>query len=234
MIDFVFFDAGETLLYPHPSFAELFATVCREQGVDVTAEQVDEVRDRLAPHLLDIAENAGIEKPSLSPEHSRAFWSHLYRSFLRELDIDDEPLVEALYARFSHISTYKLFDDVLPVLEDLRSSGYKLGLISNFDEWLEEMLVELEVGHLFDVTVISGVEGVEKPDVAIYELALHRAAVNPERSVHVGDSPTMDVEPAASTGMHAVLLDRMVRYPDKIDVMKIDSLKELPLLVSKL
>ena len=48
------------------------------------------------------------------------------------------------------------------------------GLISNFEEWLEEMLVELEVGHLFDVSVISGTEGLEKPDPAIFHLALER------------------------------------------------------------
>ena len=31
----VFFDAGETLVHPHPSFTELFTQVLRREGIDV-------------------------------------------------------------------------------------------------------------------------------------------------------------------------------------------------------
>ena len=76
-----------------------------------------------------------------------------------------------------------------------------MGLISNFESWLEEMLVELEVGHHFEPAIISGIEGVEKPDPTIYEIALEKAGVAPENAVHVGDSPGMDVEPASLVGI---------------------------------
>ncbi|HVF52042.1 MAG TPA: HAD-IA family hydrolase [Actinomycetota bacterium] len=229
---FVFFDAGETLLYPHPSFAELFALTVSEAGCPVTAEQVNAVRASHAPHLLDIAEESGIEKgPSLSPEDSRIFWTFLYRRFLEELGYPDESLVELLYATFSKSSTYRLYDDALPTLEILKAR-HSLGLISNFDEWLREMLVELEVGHLFEVAVISGIEGVEKPDASIYRLALERAGVDPSEAVHIGDSPGMDAEPAESVGMSAILLDRDARYPDA-PWPTISSLRELPDLLAQ-
>ncbi len=215
MIRAVFFDAGETLLYPHPSFAELFATTVSSAGRPVTPDEVNEVRARLAPHLLDLAEESGVEKgPSMSPEDSRTFWTFLYRRFLEELGASDESLVSLLYETFSKSSTYRLFDDALPALLSLQSGSYTLGLISNFDEWLREMLVELEVGHLFDVAVISGVEGVEKPDPRIYELALQRAGVSPQEAVHIGDSHGLDCEPAASVGIKPILLDRDRRYTD--------------------
>ncbi|HET7481574.1 MAG TPA: hypothetical protein VFK89_01810, partial [Actinomycetota bacterium] len=67
-IDIVFFDAGETLLHPHPSFPELFATTVGTAGFDVTPEKVGEVQGRLAPHLVELAEESGVEKPSLSAE----------------------------------------------------------------------------------------------------------------------------------------------------------------------
>ena len=94
-------------------------------------------------------------------------------------------------------------------------------------------MVELEVGHLFDVSVISGLEGIEKPDPAIYELALDRAGVAAENAVHVGDSPAMDMEPAESVGIRGVLLDRKGRYPTRPET-RITTLKELPGLVAKL
>ena len=37
-IEIVFFDAGETLIHPHPSFPELFAQVCAENGIEVPGE----------------------------------------------------------------------------------------------------------------------------------------------------------------------------------------------------
>ncbi|CAN5535064.1 HAD family hydrolase [soil metagenome] len=229
----MFFDAGETILHPHPSFPELFSAVCGRNGVDVPTEQVRAVQERLAPHLVDLGEATGVEKPSLSPEGSRTFWTYLYRRLLGELGIEDESLVGELYGTFSHVSSYKLFDDVLPVLAELEKRGHRLGLISNFERWLEEMLVELEVGDLFDVTVISGLEGMEKPDPAIYEVALERAEVEPGRAVHVGDSPVMDVVPASSVGMATVLVDRAGRYPDA-EGHRVGSLTELPDLVATL
>lgn len=233
-IEIVFLDAGETILYPHPSFSELFARVVSEAGVAVSAEDVEAVRRRLAPHLVDIVEDSGAEGGvSLSEESSRTFWTFLYRRFLQELGHEDEALVARLFEVFSRTSTYRLYDDVLPTLNELSERGYRLGLISNFERWLEEMLVELEVGHVFDVAVISGIEGVEKPDASIYRRALDKAGVGPERAVHVGDSPGLDVSPARSVGIATVLLDRLDRYSGH-DGPRIASLKELPDLLSKL
>jgi putative hydrolase of the HAD superfamily len=230
----VFLDAGETILYPHPSFSELFARVVTEAGVPVSSGEIEAVRRRLAPHLVDMAEDSGAEGGvSLSEESSRTFWTFLYRRFLEELGHEDETLVDRLFEVFSNTSTYRLYDDVLPALKELSARGYRLGLISNFERWLEEMLVELEVGHVFDVAVISGIEGVEKPDASIYERALEKAGVPAGRAVHVGDSPGLDVAPARSVGMTTVLLDRLGRYEDH-DGHRIASLKELPDLLSKL
>ena len=231
MIEIVFLDAGETILHPHPSFPELFASVVEEHGYAVSVEDARSVQGRLAPHLVDLAEDAGVRDPSLSAAASREFWSFLYRRLLAELGIEDEPLVGRLYDTFSDSSSYRLFDDALPAMHSLRRAGYRLGLISNFEEWLEEMLVELEVGELFDVRVISGIEGVEKPDPKIYEVALDRAGLPASVAAHVGDSPALDVEPAKTVGIHPILLDRWDRYPNA-EVARVRSLAELPDLVA--
>lgn len=213
MIDIVFFDVGETLLRPYPTFHELFARLCTEAGYGVDAAEVGRVQQRLAPHLVELAEESGVQDPSLDAEASSTYWSYLYRRLLQEVGVEDEALVDRMYSTFSSSASYKLFDDVLPALGSLKGD-LRLGIISNFERWLEEMLVELEVGALFEVSVISGAEGVEKPDPRIYELALERAGVDPARSVHVGDSPDMDVVPASQVGMHTILLDRYDRYPE--------------------
>jgi putative hydrolase of the HAD superfamily len=230
MIEVVFFDAGETILHPHPSFPELFAEVCSRRGHAVRAEDVSSVQGRLAPHLVELASESGVQEPSLSAADSLKFWSHLYRRLLQEFDIHDESLVSEMYSVFSSTSSYRLYDDALPAIDELAKKGYRLGLISNFEAWLEEMLVELEVGHLFEISVISGVEGMEKPDPRIYRRALEVAKVAPERALHVGDSPEMDVVPAAAVGMRTVLLDRWNRYGEDGagGGLRVRSLAELP------
>lgn len=64
-------------------------------------------------------------------------------------------------------------------------------------------------GSQWDFGVFSGLEGVEKPDPRIYEIALKRAGnLAPEEVLHIGDSMRKDYVPATSIGMRALLLDR--------------------------
>ena len=105
-----------------------------------------------------------------------------------------------------------------------------LGVISNFEEWLERLLDRLGVRSYFSVAIVSGVEGVEKPDRRIFELAMDRAGVTPEVSVYVGDNPEFDVGPALAAGMYPVLLDRRQRFPDAPEP-RITSMAELPALL---
>ncbi|MFN2594974.1 MAG: HAD family hydrolase [Actinomycetota bacterium] len=235
MIEVVFFDAGGTILDAHPSFPGLFARVCRDEGYDVSDEDIASVQGRIAPHLMDLEPQDGgpsYAGSSMSSEKARAFWSHFYERVLNELDLPLE-LVPKLFDTFTDPASYKLFDDVRPCIDKLRADGFGIGLISNFESWLEEMLVELEIGDTFDVAIISGQEGVEKPDVGIYEIALAKAGVAPDSAVHVGDSPTYDAEPASRVGIQAVLIDRAGLYPEAA-WPTLPSLEGLPDLVSKM
>ncbi len=221
----VFFDAGETLVHPHPTFPDLFASILRREGHDVDPETI---RDRV--HVVSDRFKAAAETNELwttSPEKSRRFWHDVYAIFLRDLGIDGNGLVDTVYREFTDMANYALFDDVPPVLDRLRAAGIRLGVVSNFEEWLEGLLEHLGVRSYFDVRVISGVEGLEKPDPRIFELAMERAGVEAVASVYVGDSPEFDVEPALALGMFPVLVDRRDRFPDAV-VARITSMADLP------
>jgi REG-2-like HAD superfamily hydrolase len=222
----VLFDAGETIVHPHPSFPELLGQVLATAGHDVDPAII---RDKV--HVVaDIFTTAAAEGElwSTSPERSRAFWDRVYSQLLEELGIPFEAgIAELIYRTFTDLANYRLFDDVLPTLERLEAAGLALGVVSNFEEWLERLLESLQVTRYFDVRVISGVEGVEKPDLKIFRLALDRIGVEPEEAVYVGDSVHFDVEPATAVGMLGVLLDRRGRFPDHAGA-RITSLEELP------
>jgi putative hydrolase of the HAD superfamily len=225
-VDAVFFDAGETLVHPHPSFPDLFAAILVREGYDVDAETI---RDRI--HVVsDRFARAARENElwTTTPEKSRRFWHDVYGIFFEHLGIaNPNGLIDVVYGEFTDLANYALFDDVVPVLERLRSAGLVLGVISNFEAWLERLLERLGVRPYFDVRAISGVEGLEKPDPAIFELAMARARVAPARSAYVGDNPVFDVEPALALGMLPVLIDRRDRYPEAT-CARIESLDRLP------
>lgn len=225
----VFFDAGETLVHPHPSFPELFAEVLRDEGYEIDAETVRELAAGAAQRFTDALRSDEHALWSTSPERSRRFWFAMYLSLLGDTGIQDADgrLTEALYARFSDLESYRLHPDALPLLERLASGGYPMGVISNFEEWLEGLLEKLDVTRFFPVRVVSGIEGVEKPDPTIFRIALDRMGVAAEESVYVGDHPYFDVEAAREVGMRPVLIDRRDLYPEA-DGVRITSLQDLP------
>jgi len=225
----VFFDAGETLVHPHPTFADLFAQTLRTQGYDVSAETVRE-RGHVVFERFRSAAHAN-ELWTTSLERSRRFWHDVYAVFVRELGIADaDGLLDVLYATFTDLANYRVFEDVPPVLDRLRDAGFVLGVVSNFEEWLERLLEQLGVRSYFSVVVVSGNKGIEKPDPRIFALAMERVGVRPELSVYVGDNPEFDVEPALEAGMFPVLLDRRERFPDAPGA-RITSMGQLPALI---
>jgi putative hydrolase of the HAD superfamily len=209
--DAVLFDVGETLLRPDPSFGEAVLRVLRDRGVAVDGGGPAWVDRALASVLRAVDDLVASGRQfSTSPERSRAFWTELYGRLLEELGVAD-PLgahAASLYEELSKPERYALFPDALPALRALRGEGYRLGIVSNFEAWLGVLLERLGVLPLVDVVVVSGVEGIEKPDPEIFRRALARLGVAPERAVYVGDNPRVDVEPALALGMGAILVDR--------------------------
>jgi FMN phosphatase YigB (HAD superfamily) len=90
-----------------------------------------------------------------------------------------------------------------PVLEEL-GKYYRLGVVSNFYGNLEAVCRGAGLGSLFSVLVDSHLVGVEKPDPAIFQVALDRLEAIPETTVLVGDSLRRDREGARRMGMRFI------------------------------
>jgi putative hydrolase of the HAD superfamily len=98
------------------------------------------------------------------------------------------------------------------VLGELRSRGYKIGLISNTGrspgEALRQLLQTYGILRFFNATVFSNELGVRKPNQRIFNEAARLLGAEPANIVHVGDDPTTDITGAKNAGMHAILLDQ--------------------------
>lgn len=108
----------------------------------------------------------------------------------------------------------ELNQPLLTLLKKL-TSDYKIGLLSNMDRsWLDSFSDRQVVEDLFDVIVLSGDEGIAKPDPRIFQTTAKRLHVEVEECVMVDDL-AYNVEAAEALGMRTVL------YKD------IDSLSQL-------
>lgn len=234
----VFLDVGDTLVYPHPSSAEIMAEICAAHGVEVSPEGIEAAERTVGPRI----DSRRAEGPlySISGERSRRFWTWVYGEILAELGVPPgrhAELGQLFHRRFNTLETWRLFPDALPALEAIHerreSHGLVCGVLSNWEDWLETLLTHLDLDRYFDFAVVSASVQLEKPDPAIFRTALDRAGVAPEEAMHVGDSLSADVRGAQAAGVHPVLLDRRRRYtPDQIaDATIISSLAELPALL---
>jgi putative hydrolase of the HAD superfamily len=117
-------------------------------------------------------------------------------------------LVNALHADFRarYHDVHALFPEVVPTLRRLAELGLKLGIITNGNASHQEpKIVGLGLAPLVDTILISGTEGVRKPDPAIFERALQRLGITADAAWFVGDNADVDVRGAKEAGMTAVL-----------------------------
>jgi epoxide hydrolase-like predicted phosphatase len=77
---------------------------------------------------------------------------------------------------------------------------FKTALLSNASPELSDLLEELNVTQLFDVIVISGLVGVQKPDPEIYRITLERLGLAPEETIFVDDF-VENIDAASAVGM---------------------------------
>jgi putative hydrolase of the HAD superfamily len=103
---------------------------------------------------------------------------------------------------------------------------YRLGVISNADGKIAEILGRSGIADCFETITDSGIVGKEKPDPLIFETALKSLGVGPQESLYIGDVYSVDYLGATGVGMHAVLFDVAGTYKDK-DVPRVESLEQL-------
>lgn len=97
----------------------------------------------------------------------------------------------------------RLDEELVALIRHLRGEGYRTALLSNAPASARQRLEEQGIANAFDAIVISGCEGMMKPDPAIFELTLERMGVPTEGAVFVDDFRE-NVAAARQVGLRAV------------------------------
>ena len=136
----------------------------------------------------------------------------------------------AVWELFASAEAYEQFEDGRRLLAWARSErpGLQVCAISNVHEvYRDAVLPRLGLAEYLDFGLYSRVEGVAKPDRALFDRAAARAGVDPSEVLHVGDHPIKDAAGARDAGCRALLLDRAGTLAPPDGVESISSLDDV-------
>jgi putative hydrolase of the HAD superfamily len=224
----IFFDAGGTLFRPYPSVGEIYARVAGTHGVQVDAAQVEKTFHAQWHKRDGTASLAELTSEKIE----REWWYALVRDVFGNLGEFDnfDAFFHELYDLFARAECWRLFEDTVPVLEELQRRRYRMGIISNWDHRLFSIVEQLGLTPYFEHVTASAAVGSAKPGKKIFEAALAAMKASPHECLHVGDSLEDDFHGASRAGLSAVLLDRHRKAYN--DVVRIESLRDLPALLT--
>ncbi|MGV1003594.1 MAG: HAD family hydrolase [Candidatus Nanopelagicales bacterium] len=123
--------------------------------------------------------------------------------------------LDALFCGYlTHYETaWRPFPDVAATVAGLTLLGLPVAVLSNGQhEQQQSKLRTIGLGQLTPRLLTAESVGVPKPDQRIYRAAAAALGLPPERVLHVGDCPDLDLTGARHAGLAAVLIDRGGRF----------------------
>jgi putative hydrolase of the HAD superfamily len=211
-VDAVLLDVGGVFFLP--DHAEVVQALVRA-GAHARAEVLDRA------HYVALAESerdAGGDGAEALARYRQAY--------LRAAGVPPERAEEAEQELFDAELGYmrapwtRLREQAAAELHELAGTGVGLAVVSNADGSVEDQLRAFGVCQVGDGkgvpvarVVDSTVVGVAKPDPRIFRIALDALAVEPARTIHLGDSLLADVAGARAAGIQPVHYDPLGLCP---------------------
>jgi HAD superfamily hydrolase (TIGR01549 family) len=183
-IRWIFFDIGETLVdesKPIRDIMEQFVQAASQLGYIFS---LDEVEQMLLKYHSQLCENPMREvMGELVPSEKDRAEIRLSMKYKKDLE---QPFAEA--------------EGVLEKLAGL----FQMGIIANQNAGTLERLERYGLLKYFPLVCSSAEDGLAKPDLRFFELALKRAGCEAEHAVMIGDRLDNDIMPARRLGMQTI------------------------------
>jgi HAD superfamily hydrolase (TIGR01549 family) len=184
------------------------ASHLRAQGMAMDPLQVEKAEGPARQHIAPLI-------AARSPHVD--LWEIYFSALFRGLGVAEAripQLVRDCWERHDEVGLFRSVRAGTPeTLAELKGRGYRVGVVSNAEGNIPGLMDQVGLTPLLDVIIDSGIVGVEKPDPAIWNLALEPLALQPAEAAHVGDILEVDVQGAAKAGLTPILFDPLGLYP---------------------
>jgi len=227
MIKAVFFDFYNTLATHDPPREQTYVNICDELGIRVETKEL--FRSLPAADMYWRDENTRKHMDQMSPEEKVEFYTEYAHRILTGAGakVSRDIALQVLAKLQKYNWTYKIYDDSLPTLKDLRKRGFTIGLISNVVQDMDSLYSELGLKSYLDFKITSAEVGYDKPHPEIFQAALRKSKVKAQEAIHVGDQYELDIVGAQSVGIKALLIDRNNHFTEITNCPRIQSLAEI-------
>lgn len=204
----VTFDVTNTLLKFKVPPGQAYGEIARNYGF--TGKDED-----LLQRFLDKYNDMSIQHPNFGRQTNLS-WKEWWREVVRYTfrgQLPDSTNVEIIANKL--INEYKsedqwtCVDGSIKLIKLLRERNLVIGIISNFDPRLHEILHNIKIKQHFDFVLTSYEVGYCKPDVRIFECAIKKCGIDiaPNMCLHIGDDMQKDYEGAIAAGWHGLLVN---------------------------
>lgn len=149
----------------------------------------------------------------------RSWWTKLVVDVLtdaskKKVDPRDfKSIADVLIDKYETQECWSKFSCADDLIQALKNDGKTVGVISNFDQRLHELLKNMGLYYNFDFVITSYEADAEKPDRKIFQCALDKALginmnmIYPNESLHIGNEIDKDYQGALEAGWSAILLN---------------------------
>ncbi|HEY6338789.1 MAG TPA: HAD family hydrolase [Candidatus Sulfotelmatobacter sp.] len=214
---FVFFDVGNTLLFPNR--AHILAALPANRQPTLAHWQALERRTKKE-----------FDDGMVGGKVDHSFWWTFHSHLLEELNLlHDRNGGQLRNQLVENTQKSANWDQILPgtreALERIRRV-HSTAVISNADGKIEDVLRRCGIADCFQSITDSGLVGYEKPHPAVFHAALSVMQAPAAESLYVGDVYSVDYIGARNAGMNAVLFDVAGAYRDR-GFPRVESLAEL-------
>lgn len=212
----VTFDVGGTLIQPWPSVGHVYAEIAGRHGLkNLPIEKLNQ-------------QFAAAWRAKKNFQHTRQDWERIVDETFAGLCATppSRTFFADLYERFARPSAWRVYEDVLPVLEALTTRQMRMAIISNWDERLRPLLGTLALDRYFETLVISCEVGASKPSSVIFSQAVERLGLPSSAILHVGDSWDEDVRGARAAGLRALHIERNKQAVDANSISSLNALMD--------
>jgi putative hydrolase of the HAD superfamily len=207
----IFFDAMGTLFDLKNSVGEIYHQYAHKYGVEIDAKHIEQAfinSFKSAPPLAFSPNELAVIK-----QQEFDWWKQVVSATFEQLEVlenfvDFNAFFREIYVYFGTKEPWYVFPDTVNCLTKCCDRKIELGVISNFDSRLIQVLNLLDLDQFFTNITISSVAGFAKPQRNIFQLALSKHNWESYQAWHIGDSPTEDYAGAKNAGLGSFWLNR--------------------------
>ena len=208
----IFFDAVGTVIGLRGGVGKIYRELAQQHaGVEVSESLLNHAFAKSFEAAPSLAVN--VKEPWQVKQREYLWWQSIARQTFEQVGAFERfenfsKFFARLYDHFETVEPWLVYDDVREALEGFAAAGIELGIISNFDSRLYNVLKAFELNDFFASITLSSMAGSAKPDPTIFAKARKKHKCEASEAWHIGDSFREDYEGARAAGLRGIWLRR--------------------------